>query len=55
MNFNVTCDWKFVVALGSTVVMTVFAVKMDSDAVERVSTHAVDSLGMLVGSRLVNR
>ena len=43
MNFNVTIDWKFAVALGSAVVGTIFAVKMDSPAVERVSTHAVDA------------
>lgn len=43
MNFNVVIDWKFVVALGTAVVGTVFAVKMDSDAVERVSIHMVDA------------
>ena len=42
MNLNVTIDWKFVVALGTVVVGTIFAVKMDADAAERVSTHAVD-------------
>ena len=43
MNLNVTIDWKFVVALGTVVVGTMFAVKMDSDAVERVSIHAIDA------------
>lgn len=43
MNLNVTIDWKFVVALGTAVVGTIFAVKMDADAAERVSTHAVDA------------
>lgn len=43
MNCTVTIDWKFVVALGTAVVGTIFAVKMDSSAAERVSTHAVDS------------
>lgn len=43
MNLNVTIDWKFVVALGTVVVRTIFAVKMDADAAERVSTHAVDA------------
>ncbi len=43
MNLNVTIDWKFVVALGTVVVGTIFAVKMDADAAERVSTHAVDA------------
>lgn len=43
MNLNVTIDWKFVVALGTVVVGTVFAVKMDANATERVSTHVVDA------------
>lgn len=43
MNCTVTIDWKFVVALGTAVVGTIFAVKMDGSAAERVSTHAVDS------------
>ena len=43
MNCTVTIDWKFVVALGATVVGTIFAVKMDGLAVERVSTQVVDS------------
>lgn len=44
MNLNVIIDWKFVVALGTAVVGTIFAVKMDTDAVERVSTHVVDQV-----------
>ena len=43
MNLNVTIDWKFVVALGTVVVGTIFAVKMDADAAERVSIHAIDA------------
>lgn len=43
MNFVVTIDWKFVVALGVATVGTIFAVKMDASAAERVSTHAVDA------------
>ena len=43
MNLNVTIDWKFVVALGTSVVGTIFALKMDASAAERVSTHAVDA------------
>jgi len=43
MNFVVTIDWKFVVALGAVAVGTIFAVKMDADAAERVSTHVVDA------------
>ena len=43
MNCTVTIDWKFVVALGTVVVGTIFAVKMDADAAERVSTHVADA------------
>lgn len=43
MSFNVTNDWKFVVALGAATVGTIFAVKMDASAAERVSAHAVDA------------
>ena len=43
MNFVVTIDWKFVVALGAATVGTIFAVKMDATAAERVSIHVVDA------------
>ena len=43
MNFNVSIDWKFVVALGTASVAIIFATKMDSSAAERVSIHAVDA------------
>ena len=43
MNFVVTIDWKFVVALGAATVGTIFAIKMDASAAERVSIHAVDA------------
>jgi hypothetical protein len=43
MNLSVTIDWKFVVALGATAVGVIFAIKMDSVAVERVSTHTADA------------
>lgn len=43
MNWNVTIDWKFVVALGGSAVGVIFALKMDPAAAERVSTHAVDA------------
>ena len=43
MNLNVTIDWKFVVALGTAVAGTIFAVKMDAEAAERVSIHAIDA------------
>ncbi len=43
MNFVVTLDWKFAVALGVSVVGAILAVKMEPDAAERVSIHAVDA------------
>ena len=43
MNFTVTIDWKFVVAFGAAATGIIFATKMDSDAAERVSIHAVDA------------
>lgn len=43
MNLLVTIDWKFVAALGAAVSGIILASKMDSDAAERVSTHAVDA------------
>ena len=43
MNFVVTIDWKFVVALGVATVGTIFAVKMDAGAAERVSIHVADA------------
>lgn len=43
MNVTVTLDWKSFVALGGAVVSVIFALKMDSNAAERVSTHAVDA------------
>ena len=43
MNLNVTIDWKFVVALGTVTVGSIFAIKMDADATERVSIHAIDA------------
>ena len=45
MSFIVTIDWKLVVALGAVAVGTIFAVKMDPAAAERVSIHAVDAFG----------
>lgn len=43
MNCTVIIDWKFVVALGTAAVGTIFAVKMDASAAERVSIHAIDA------------
>ena len=43
MNFVVTLDWKFVVALGAAVGGVILCAKMKPDAAERVSIHAVDA------------
>ena len=43
MNVTVTIDWKFVVALGTVAVGSIFALKMDATAAERVSTRVVDA------------
>ncbi len=43
MNISVVFDWKFVVALGASAIGIVLAVRMDSDAVERVSVHLADT------------
>ena len=42
MNFVVTIDWKFVVALGAATVGTIFAVKMDASAAERGDVKKLD-------------
>lgn len=43
MNFVVTLDWKFVVALGTAIGGTILCAKMDPEAAERVSIHAIDA------------
>ena len=43
MNSTITIDWKFVAALGASATAVIFALKMDSEAVEKVSTHIADA------------
>ena len=43
MNVTVNIGWRFVLALGAVIVPTIFAIKMDADAAERVSVHAIDA------------
>ncbi len=43
MNVTVKIGWKFVLALGAVIVPTILAIKMDADAAERVSVHAIDA------------
>ena len=54
MNFVVTIDWKFVVALGAAAGIVILCVKMTSDAAERVSTKAVDACKELAVARNSN-
>lgn len=43
MNFVVTLDWKFVVALGAAACGIILCAKMSPEAAERVSIHAIDA------------
>ena len=43
MSFDVTIDWKFVVALGASASGIILCAKMKPDAAERVSIHAIDA------------
>ncbi len=43
MNVIVTIDWKFAVALGTAAAGIILAVKMDPEAAEKVSIHAIDT------------
>ncbi len=43
MHSVVTIDWKFVVALGGSVVAVIFSKKLDSAAVERVSISMIEA------------
>lgn len=43
MNFNVTIDWKFVLALGGSAIGIILATKIDSCGTERVLARTVDT------------
>ena len=43
MNFNVTFDWKSILAIGASVVGIIFAAKLDSCSTENVLIHGIDS------------
>lgn len=43
MKTTIVIDWKFVVALGAVAIGTIFATKMDADAIKEVSIHAIDT------------
>ena len=44
MGIQLIFDWKFVLALGVSVVASIVAAKLDNTAAENVSIHAVDSV-----------
>ena len=44
MGIQLIFDWKFVLALGVSVVASIVAAKLDKTAAENVSIHAVDSV-----------
>lgn len=54
MDVKVVFDWKSFLALGSSVVAVVLVSKLDADAAERVSTHAVDAVKELAIARNSN-
>lgn len=43
MSFVLTVDWRFVAALGAAVSGIILSAKMEPDAAERVSIHAIDT------------
>ena len=43
MSFALTVDWRFVVALGAAASGIILCAKMEPDAAERVSIHAIDA------------
>ena len=55
MDVKVTLDWKTVAALGASVVAIIFAVKMDAESAETVSTHAVDAVKEFAIAKIGNR
>ena len=55
MKFVVTLDWKFVVALGAAIGGIILCAKMEPDAAERVSIHAVDACKGVAVARSSNQ
>ena len=43
MDVKVVLDWKSFLVLGGTFVAGILAFKLDADAAERVSIHAIDA------------
>lgn len=43
MSVQFIFDWKFVAALGGSVVATIFSARIDKAAIEKVSIHLIDS------------
>lgn len=55
MEVKVVLDWKTVVALGTSVVATIFAIKMDAESAGTVFTHAVEAVKELAIANNGNR
>lgn len=51
MNFSITIDWRFVVALGGITVGSIIVMKMDSTETERALIYAIDACKELVISK----
>lgn len=43
MESQVVIDWKFMVALGSTVVAIIFISKLDLTTIKEISIHMIDT------------
>ena len=55
MRLIVTLDWKFVFALGAATIGTIFALKIDESAAERVLIYSVDAGKQLAVAGFGNR
>lgn len=43
MDIKVNIDWKSILALGGSIVVAIFAVKMDTTTAKEVLIHAIDT------------
>jgi len=55
MNFVVTLDWKFVVAIGTAACGIILCAKMSPEAAERVSVHAIDACQEIIVAGISNQ
>ncbi len=54
MEFPLSYDWKFVVAVGGSIAGIIAVKKLDSAAIENISIHAIDMLSKFLNSTLKN-